>query len=138
VALWNTLDGDDRGAQIEALLASLCSFVLVSYGNKPFTSGLIHYLAVLGIDTEINRLRNTKNYLYMLAGMVYCTQVLRAEKLLPVARREEQTEEDRDRFLDMRRRYLADGSYSPISEMISLLAYSKHIGLNAGNSGNAH
>jgi hypothetical protein len=64
--------------------------------------------------------------------------VLSVEKLLPAAHRDEQTEEDCDRFLALRRRYLADGSYSPMSEMISLLAYSKHIGLNAGNLGNAH
>jgi hypothetical protein len=38
----------------------------------------------------------------------------------------------------MRKKYLADGLYSPMSEMISLLAYSKHAALNQGNAGNAY
>ncbi|KAI1668018.1 hypothetical protein L13192_07154 [Pyrenophora tritici-repentis] len=138
--LWLALDssdGSDKADQTFALLVSLSSFILVSYGNNVFSSGLLHYLAVLGIDTETGRLRTAKNYSYMLAGMVYCTRVLFAEALLPAAQREEQTDEDRNRFLEMRKQYLADGSYSPMSEMISLLAYGKYIGLNAGNSGNA-
>ena len=40
--------------------------------------------------------------------------------------------------MEMRTKYLADGSFSPMSEMINLLAMGKHIGLNAGNSGNAY
>ena len=37
-----------------------------------------------------------------------------------------------------REKYLANGSYSPISEALSLLAYSKHVALEAGNAGNAY
>jgi hypothetical protein len=40
--------------------------------------------------------------------------------------------------MKMREKYLADGSFNSISEMINLLAMGKHIGLNAGNSGNAY
>jgi hypothetical protein len=72
----------------------------------------VQFLDVLGIDTETKRLRTAKNYSYFLAGMVHCVRVLGVEKLLPAARRDEQTGEDRDRFLDMRKKYLADGSYS--------------------------
>ncbi|KAH8723306.1 hypothetical protein GQ44DRAFT_597986, partial [Phaeosphaeriaceae sp. PMI808] len=114
------------------------SFMFSTYGNAVFTSGLIHFLAVLGIDPEMNRLRNARNYSYILAGMVYCVRVLGVEKLLPAAQRDEQSDEDRENFLSMRRRYLADGTYSPMSEMLSLLAYSKYIGMNEGNSGNAY
>ncbi|KAL1640171.1 hypothetical protein SLS61_010262, partial [Didymella pomorum] len=60
------------------------------------------------------------------------------EALLLGSQRSTQTEQDRDRFVEMRQKYLADGSFSPMSEMISMLAYGKHIGLSAGNSGNAH
>ena len=69
---------------------------------------------------------------------MYCVRVIAAEKLLPGSQRSTQTEQDRDRFLEMRHKYLADGSFSPMSEMISMLGYGKHVGLNAGNSGNAH
>ena len=65
-------------------------------------------------------------------------RVLSVEKLLPSACRDEQTDEDRQRFLEHREKYLADGSYSPMSEALSLLAYGKHVALAAGNSGNAY
>jgi superfamily II DNA helicase RecQ len=134
--LWLTLDDSDATAQTSALLDSMTSFILTGYGNDAMSTGLVQYLAVLGIDTQTNRLRTAKNYSYMLAGVVYCTRVLAVEKLLPAAEREDQTEEDRDRFLDMRKKYLADGSYSPMSAMLSLLAYGKHAAMNEGNAGN--
>jgi hypothetical protein len=77
------------------------------------SNGLLHYLDVLGIDTETGRLRTAKNYLYMLAGIVYRVRMLVVEKMLPAAQREEQTVKNRDRFLEMRKNHLADGSYSP-------------------------
>ncbi|KAH6643244.1 hypothetical protein C7974DRAFT_431476 [Boeremia exigua] len=128
----------DAPAQITVLLDLLSLFILTSYGNEVLLAGLVQFLAVLGIDTKTKRLRTAKNYLYMLAGMVYCIWVVGVEKLLPAAGRDEQIEEARDRFLEMRKKYLANGSYSPTSEMISLLAYSKHAALNKGNAGNAY
>jgi hypothetical protein len=38
----------------------------------------------------------------------------------------------------MRKKYLANSLYSLMSEIISLLAYSKHAALNKGNAGNAY
>jgi hypothetical protein len=38
----------------------------------------------------------------------------------------------------MQHKYIADSTFSLISKMISLLAYSKHIAQSAGNSGNAY
>jgi hypothetical protein len=64
--------------------------------------------------------------------------VLRVKKLLPAAECDEQTKDDCNRFLEMRKKHLADGSYSLMSEMISLLAYRKHAALNKGNAGNAY
>jgi hypothetical protein len=40
-----------------------------------------------------------------------------------------------DAFLEKRKQFLADGSMSAVSNMISLLAYGKHIALNHGNAG---
>jgi hypothetical protein len=124
--------------QMDTLLASLASFIFVQYPREPLSCGLVQFLAVLGIDGEMGRLRTAKNYSFMLAGMVYGVRVLGIEKLLPADRRDEQTEADREHFMKMRESYLADGSFSPMSEMINLLAMGKHIGLNAGNSGNAY
>ncbi|RYP28637.1 hypothetical protein DL767_007119 [Monosporascus sp. MG133] len=138
ITLWLGLDGDDTGAQLDALLDVLASFIFQSVSNDLFRSGWLHFLAVLGVDAEMDRLRTAKNYSYMLAGVVYCVRVLAVEKLLPAAQRDEQTDEDSDRSLARRQKFLADGSYSPMSEMIRLLAYGKSFALAAGNSGNAY
>jgi hypothetical protein len=138
------LDGDagdnnaQREAQLKLLLDLLASFLFTSTGDRPFSSGLVHFLAVLGIDSDTNRLRTAKNYSYMLAGVVYCKRVLSVEHLLPSASRDEQTDEDRERFLQHREKYLADDPYSPMSEALSLLAYGKSVALAAGNAGNAY
>ena len=68
---------------MEALLASLSSFIFTVYDNEPLSCRLIQFLTVLGINAEMSRLRTAKNYSYMLAGMVYYMRVLGVEKLLP-------------------------------------------------------
>jgi hypothetical protein len=132
VQLWLALDHGDRAAPINVLLDSLSSFILTSYDNKALSSGSVQFLAVLGIDAETKRLRRAKNYSYMLARMVYCVRVLGVEKLLPAAGRDEQGDDDRDRFLDMRKKYLADGSYSPMSRLSNKQVKSSRL---AGSSG---
>ena len=116
----------------------LSLFILTSYSNKALLARLVQFLAVLGIDTETKRLRSAKNYSYILAEIVYCVCVLRVKKLLPAAGRNKQTEDKRNRFLDMRKKYLANSLYSLISKIISLLVYSKHAALNKGNASNAY
>ena len=49
----------------------------------------MQYLAVLGINTQTNRLRTAKNFSYMLARVVYCVRVLAVEKILPAAERDD-------------------------------------------------
>jgi hypothetical protein len=93
---------------------------------------------VLRIDVDTDCLWTAKNYLYMLVGMAYCVQVLALEKLLLGGQRDTQTEQDHDCFLAARHKHLADSTFSLISEMISMLAYGKYIGLIAGNLGNAY
>ncbi|KAF2179191.1 hypothetical protein K469DRAFT_801490, partial [Zopfia rhizophila CBS 207.26] len=73
----------------------------------------------------------------MLARVVYYTRVIVFKALLPSTEREKQREADQKGFLQKRKNYLADGSYSPMSEMLSLLAYGKFVALNTRNSGNA-
>src|SRR4051812_20556474 len=83
----------------------------------------------------MGRLRKADSYSYMLAGVVYCVRVVAVEVLLPSAERAEQGTAERERFLERRREFLSDGSYSPMSTMLSLLAYSKSIALNKSNEG---
>lgn len=133
--LRRSLELDDEETQVERMLELCRSFIFQSVGERPFSSAIVHFLAVLGIDAEMNRLRTANDFSYMLAGVVYCTRALAVELLLPSARREEQGDAKRERYLHMRRQFLADGSYSPTSTMVSLLAYGKSVALNSGNAG---
>jgi hypothetical protein len=62
------------------------------------------------MDTDC--LRTAKNYLYILAGIVYCVQVLALEKLLLGGQRNMQTEQDCNCFLAAQHKYLADSTFS--------------------------
>ncbi|KAF2462480.1 uncharacterized protein BDR25DRAFT_30747 [Lindgomyces ingoldianus] len=117
LALWEAL-GDPSSERVEledALLNVLASFIFELVGDQPFSSGFVHFLAVLGINATARRLRRAKHYSYMLAGVAYCIRVLGVKKLLPSAERSKQTDEDRERFLAKRLKYLADSLYSLIS-----------------------
>jgi hypothetical protein len=123
---------------MDALLTLLASFIFMQYLREPLLYRFVQFLAILGINGKIGRLRTAKNYSFMLAGVVYCVRVLIIEKLLPAGGRDNQTEADREHFIEMRKKYLADGLFSLISKIINLLAIGKHIRLNAGNSSNAY
>jgi hypothetical protein len=76
------------------LLNILTLFFFTLTGDKLFSSRLIYFLAVLGINSNANCLRTVKSYSYMLAGVAYYIRVLSIEKLLLSARCEKQTNKD--------------------------------------------
>ncbi|KAK0926478.1 hypothetical protein LTR29_017851 [Friedmanniomyces endolithicus] len=131
------LSGVETGAEsvMQALLDFSETFIFHKVYHKPFESPMLHFMAILGIDEENDRLRTANDYSYMLAGLMYCTRVVGLELLLPSERRSSQGEVDFNAFLQRRREFLADGSMSVVSNMISLLAYGKYIALNHGNAG---
>ena len=100
-----------------------------------FKSPLLHFLAMLGIDEDTYRLREGNDFSFMLAGMVYYCRVLGVKIILPTKFCRGETAEDDERFLELRLKHLADGSFSPMAEMISLLAYSRHYAFNHANAG---
>ncbi|THW78325.1 hypothetical protein D6D18_09660, partial [Aureobasidium pullulans] len=133
--LWDSMEipQSDDSARIDTLLKLIKSFIFVTVRGDVFSSGLLHFLAVLSIDEEMGRLREANDFSYMLAGVVYCTRIFAVEAILPAAERDCQDEEDDRRFLETRERYLADGGYSPMSKMLSLLAYGKVVARDHGN-----
>lgn len=127
--------GWEDAAQLKALLEWYESVIFQRVRGNAFTSALLHFLAILGINEETFRLRDANDYSYMLAGVVYCTRVLAIEIILPSGAREAQDEADDRRFRRVRDDYLADGTYSVVSKMLSLLAYGKTIALSHSNAG---
>jgi hypothetical protein len=51
VQLWLKLDDGEPAPQMNALLDSLASFILIGYRNDKMSTSLMQYLAMLGIDT---------------------------------------------------------------------------------------
>ena len=120
---------------MKALLAWYESLIFQKVRADVFKSAIMHFLAVLGINEEDYRLRQANDFSYMLAGMVYCTRVIGVEVILPVSERESQGDKDDKRFRQVRDEYLADGTYSVMSKMLSLLAYGKSVVISHNNAG---
>ena len=127
-----------HNTQLKVLLNLLISFFFIITSNKLFSSRLIYFLTILGINSNINYLYIVKNYLYILAGVVYYIRVLSVEKLLLSTCYNKQTNKNYKYFLEYREKYLANSLYSLISKVLSLLAYSKYIMLAASNLGNIY
>lgn len=128
-------NGWDRKSQEEALLEFYKSLIFQRVRGDTFKSAILHFLAVLGINEETRRLRQANDFSYMLAGVVYCARVIAVEVILPSGEREDQGDEDDERFKQERDKYLADGTYSVMSKALSMLAYGKSIAMNHGNAG---
>jgi superfamily II DNA/RNA helicase len=134
--LWRALSPSCRTGSPEMVMLQFFRHVLFQHVRvNVFESPLLHFLAVLGIDEDTHRLREGNDFSYMLAGIVYCCRVLGVEIILPKTFRRGETAEDDQRFLELRLKHLADGSFSPMAEMISLLAYSRHCAFNHANAG---
>ena len=134
--IWELLGARQRsGDDAASFEASLDRWVLRLSGelifqrlfNDPYQSGIVHFLAVLGIDPATNRLRTAPAFAPLLGALVYSVRVLSAEILLPRRHREEQARSAIEAFAEKRRSFLVLGSYSPMSVMLRLLGYAKRI-----------
>jgi hypothetical protein len=135
-AVLRSIEGaDGEAAQLATLLTFIETFVFSKVYHEPFDCPTVHFLAVLGIDEENDRLRTGNDYSYRVAGLVYCFRVFALEAVLPAEQRAAQGPDDFEAFLEQRKQYLTDGSMSVMSTMISLLAYGKYLAMHHGNAG---
>jgi hypothetical protein len=125
----------DKKSQLKALLDFYESLVFQHVRGDTFKSAILHFLAVLGIDEETRRLRQANDFSYILASIVYYMRVIAVEVILLSEEREDQGNEDDERFKRTRDDFLADGTYSVISKALSMLAYGKSIAMNHSNAG---
>ncbi|EMD58130.1 hypothetical protein COCSADRAFT_356738, partial [Bipolaris sorokiniana ND90Pr] len=96
---------------------------------QPFASAIVHFLTTLSIHPETSRLRTAAKFSSILSSLVYCVRILAIKFFLLADKRAKQGAAETSSFLKQRARYLVDSSYSPISTMLSLLAYAKFIAL---------
>jgi hypothetical protein len=83
---------------MKALLDFYESLIFQGVRGDVFKSAILHFLAILGIDEEINQLHQANDFLYILASVVYCMRMLAIEIILLSTEREDQNEEDDKRF----------------------------------------
>ncbi|KAF2024025.1 hypothetical protein EK21DRAFT_79671, partial [Setomelanomma holmii] len=101
---------------------------------QPFESGLVHFLTALSVNLDTLRLRTAPEYSSLLGSLVYCVRVLAAEALLPSEQRDKQGAAETRALLLQQSCSLVDGSHSPMSVMLSLLAYAKFVSLRTPGS----
>ncbi|KAI8648294.1 hypothetical protein NCS55_01498700 [Fusarium keratoplasticum] len=109
----------------EFLISSIKHKVAYDVHRNP----LVHFTAVLGIGDERtgHSYKRPAGYTGQLAGLVWCVRMLMLEHIF-----EEEPEEPEEmrfevveKFQKEHREWLVDGSYSPFSTMIGLMAYGK-------------
>ena len=102
-------------------------------GTAPH-SPLLHFSGVLGIDKANQKFRRPGNYTPMLAALVWVGRLFLLEYAIP--KREyvnlrwpsRQAYDDHGwRLEDVRRPHMIEGSYSPMSNLVALLAYGKYV-----------
>lgn len=134
--LWEAIRTGQSARQKRKVLLEFLETVIFQYvRGTGFSNVLLHFLAVLGINEQTRRLRAANDFSYMLGGVVYCVRLVAIEIIMPKESRRTESKADDKRFLKLRSKHLADGSFSAMAHMVSLLAYSKHIALNHTNAG---
>jgi hypothetical protein len=96
--LWELLNSNSSNSSSSERKAKQRTYVLRLFQQlichkvhyRPFSSGLVHFLAALGINPETNRLRTAPEYSCMLGSLVYCVQGLAVEMFLPASQQEAQ------------------------------------------------
>ena len=73
---------------MDTLLRLIKSFVFITVYRDVFSSGLLHFLAILSINKEIGRLYKVNNFLYILARVVYYIRIFIVEVILLLAKRD--------------------------------------------------
>ena len=95
--LWKIVSRENRGESTTTMHEARKYALRLSHGlicqdvcHQPFESGLIHFLAALGVNPDMLRLRTAPEYSSLLGSLVYYVRVLIVEAFLPSKQRSEQ------------------------------------------------
>ncbi|KAI9763226.1 MAG: hypothetical protein M1840_000844 [Geoglossum simile] len=135
---------DDEAEIIDGIETEIMRFCMQVLQHR-FKTGAVHenplvfFTAVLGIDEKTLTFRQPQDYTRYLAGLIWVNKLLLLEYALPakawpglklLAR--EDYPDFGIRLAKVRSTYLVDGSYSPQSEILSLLAYGQFVTKQTG------
>jgi len=110
-----------------------------------YGSPLMHFLAVMGVDTMSGKLRPSFYYTPVLAGVLWINRLIMLEVAVPVEAwpninltPRDDINSVRDHIHQLRRDYLCEGSFSPTSSILSQLAMGKSFNKMHASNPNIH
>ncbi len=137
---WSAVPSDSDAPSIMTILESGVMSLCINIVQHRFRTGNVHesplifFTAILGIDENRSQLRRPETYTYYLSPLVWVNRLLLLEYALPLRPWELNGWPARDayddygaRLKEIRAAHLVDGSFSPQSEILSLLAYGKKV-----------
>lgn len=130
-----TTEVEDQDQELTSELMGFCQLVVMQDMGKQksvYDSPLMHYLAVMGVDTESNTFRVSFFYTPILAGILYINRLIMLEIAVSIDGWPELDIPAKDdipsvpeRIHQIRRQYLCEASFSPTSSILSQLAMGK-------------
>jgi hypothetical protein len=131
-------DDEDTNTSIKVKVAEKILQLSIEYITQRFPSGedknspLIHFSSVLGITVKTATFRDPYNYTSYVAGLLWVCRIFVLERALPSRKyvtldwsARTEYEDHGWRFEELRRKYLVDGCFYPVNDLLRLLAFGK-------------
>jgi hypothetical protein len=125
----------DEREQDQALTTALmrfCMLIIMQDISKitVYESPLMHFLAVLGVDTHTRAFRSSFFYTPILAGVLYINRLIMLEVAVPaeawpMLKSRDEIQSVPERIQQIRSKHLCEGSFSPTASILSQLAMGK-------------
>ena len=125
-------DEKEQDKELTTTLMRFCMAVVMQDTSKVtvYDSPLMHFLAVMGVDSQTKTLRPSFYYTPILAGVLYINRLIMLEVAVPaeawpMLKSRDEIPSVPERIEEMRRKHLCEGSFSPTSSILSQLAMGK-------------
>jgi hypothetical protein len=125
-------DEREQDQELTTALMRFCMAVVMQDMSKitVYDSPLMHFLAVMGVDTATRALRPSFFYTPILAGVLYINRLIMLEVAVPVEawpmlKSRDEIQSVPERIEEIRKKHLCEGSFSPTSSILSQLAMGK-------------
>jgi hypothetical protein len=125
-------DEREQDPELTTALMRFCMAVVMQDTSKitVYDSPLMHFLAVMGVDTQTQALRSSFYYTPILAGVLYINRLIMLEVAVPaeawpMLKSRDEIQSVPERIKQIRKRHLCEGSFSPTSSILSQLAMGK-------------
>lgn len=125
-------DEREQDQELTTALMRFCMAVIIQDISKitVYDSPLMHFLAVMGVDTETKALRLSFYYTPILAGVLYINRLIMLEvtmpaKAWPMLKSRDKIQSVLERINKIRKKHLCEGLFSLTSSILSQLAIGK-------------